>query len=360
LKKYGILGLKIGISLAIIAFLVNRAMQHQAFSDLRDQPKRWEFLVLATLACTSAVLLTFVRWYYLVRALELPFRFKEALRLGFLGYLFNLAPMGIVGGDLLKAVMLARQQQDRRAQAVATVAVDRLIGLYVLFLVAAVAILATGLQNSADANVRFACQATLGLTALGAVGIAMLFIPGVTNGRVTTFLSELPRVGHVLGSLIDAVRMYRRKVHVLLVAGLMSAGVHSLFTVGVFLIACGLYPEVLSLSRHFVVMPISASMGVIPLPLGPFEAVLEFFYFQMGMPEGQGLIVALGYRLITLLIAGVGICYYWGSRRELAEVIEEAEHEGQPDATAGPDAAVSVTLPPATTEAVLETPRPVA
>ena len=52
------------------------------------------------------MLLTFIRWYYLVRALDLPFTLREALRLGFLGYLFNLMPMGIVGGDLLKAVML--------------------------------------------------------------------------------------------------------------------------------------------------------------------------------------------------------------------------------------------------------------
>ncbi len=41
--------------------------------------------------------------------------------------------------------MLARQQHSRRAQAVATVVVDRLIGLYILFVVAAVAIVAVGL-----------------------------------------------------------------------------------------------------------------------------------------------------------------------------------------------------------------------
>ena len=42
---------------------------------------------------------------------------------------------------------------------------------------------------------------------------------------------------------------------------------------------------------------------------------------------GQGLVVALVYRLITLLIAALGVFYYLGNRREMAEVIHEAEHE---------------------------------
>ena len=61
----------------------------------------------------------------------------DAMRIGFIGYLFNLAPMGIVGGDLLKAWMLAREKPGNRAKALASVVVDRIIGLYVLFLVAA-------------------------------------------------------------------------------------------------------------------------------------------------------------------------------------------------------------------------------
>ena len=39
--------------------------------------------------------------------------------------------VGIVGGDVLKAYMLARHAPDRKAEAVATVFVDRIIGLEV-------------------------------------------------------------------------------------------------------------------------------------------------------------------------------------------------------------------------------------
>ena len=79
--------------------------------------------------------MTFVRWYLLVRALQLQFRLVDAFRLGFLGYLFNFVVVGSVGGDLFKAIFIAREQPGRRAEAVATVLVDRIVGVYALVLV---------------------------------------------------------------------------------------------------------------------------------------------------------------------------------------------------------------------------------
>ena len=77
-------------------------------------------------------------------------------------------------------------------------------------------------------------------------------------------------------------------------------------------------------------IPVSNVAGVLPLPAGPFEAVLDLLYTVVpvqGTPvtPGQGLVVALAYRIITLLIAAFGIPYYLGNRREMAEVMHEAE-----------------------------------
>src|SRR4051794_26106476 len=43
-------------------------------------------LAAAGLICTASVLLTFIRWYVLVRAQGLPFTVAGALRLGMFGY----------------------------------------------------------------------------------------------------------------------------------------------------------------------------------------------------------------------------------------------------------------------------------
>src|SRR6202023_4279934 len=86
------------------------------------------FLILAGLVALTSVLVTFVRWYILVRAQDLPFTLPSALRLGMIGYYLSTFLPGAVGGDIIKAAFIAREQ-SRRTVAVTTVIVDRVIGL---------------------------------------------------------------------------------------------------------------------------------------------------------------------------------------------------------------------------------------
>ncbi len=135
MKKILLTLLKLSISVGIIAYLVWKATRTRGpgnvdvFTNLVDEPKDWWMLFWAWAFSAAAVVLTFIRWWYLVRALDIPCRFRDAIRISFWGFLFNLAPLGIVGGDLVKAVMLAHEHRQYRAKAVASVLFDRVIGL---------------------------------------------------------------------------------------------------------------------------------------------------------------------------------------------------------------------------------------
>lgn len=324
---------KYGVSFAIVAYLVYDAQRDKTFATIRDSPKDWRLFALAWAACMAAACLTFVRWFYLVRALALPFRMSDAFRLGFLGYLLNFVSLGNVGGDLFKAVFIAREQKGKRAEAVATVVVDRVIGLYVLFVVAAAAILVTGLLGSDIEEVRVISRVTILCTVLGAVFIGALLIPGVTQGRMSALLSGLPRVGYIFGRLLGAIRMYRARLGVIALACAISVVVHILNTVGIYLVARGLPGDVPSLGMHFIIVSLGMVAGALPLPLsgfGAFEGALDFLYRAVTggaeTPRAQGLVVAFGYRAITIVIALVGVCFYLRSRRDVAAALEEAEH----------------------------------
>lgn len=332
MKKLLITFLKLGVSVAIIAFLVYRASRGDVFANLRDEPKQWDVLALAWLCCAVAVLITFVRWWYLVRALDVPCRFNDAIRISFWGYLFNLMPLGIVGGDLVKTLMLGHEQPRYRAKALASVLVDRVIGLYVLFLVCTVAILLTGFLRIGLGSYWWICPAMFAVTLVSTIGLAFVLGPERMVSRAIATAARIPRVGCHLESLIHAVRMYRRRPRVLILAALSTVAVHSLFSVGCYLIACGLqgnHRNHPALGQHFVVFPLSAALQVIPIPLGPTESALDFLYASVPPPigNGPGLVVALAYRLIMLLIALLGLFYYLANRREMAEVIHEAEQE---------------------------------
>jgi hypothetical protein len=68
---------------------------------------------------------------------------------------------------------------------------------------------------------------------------------------------------------------------------------------------------------------------------GPFEFVLDRLYADIPLPgdgnltSGPGFVVALGYRVITILIAAVGLCYYLAARREVAAVMRGAGEDTQ-------------------------------
>ena len=141
MKKILITLLKIAGSLGILVYLFWDATHKDVagqniFMSMLQQPKRWDLLAAAVMINVVAILITLIRWWYLVRAVGIDFSLKDALRRT-LGYLFNLAPMGIVGGDLLKAVLLSREKPGNKAKAAASVVVrPGTVGLYVLFLVA--------------------------------------------------------------------------------------------------------------------------------------------------------------------------------------------------------------------------------
>jgi hypothetical protein len=249
---------KIGLSLAIVAYLVWDATKTKGdvnvFANLVEQSKNWGLLAAAWLALTAATLLTFVRWCFLARALGVPCRISSVIRIGFWGLLFNLAPLGVVGGDLVKAAMLAREQPGQRANVVASVLVDRVIGLYILFVFATAAILLTGFWRASVGNIRLICDAVCMFSAVGALGISLVLLPFAVADRGIQALARIPRIGPMIESLLRAVRMYRHRLLVLVVCSLISVCVHALSATGCYLIARGLPGDVLPLSDHFVII----------------------------------------------------------------------------------------------------------
>jgi uncharacterized protein (TIRG00374 family) len=340
LKKIAITLVKYGISLAILAWLFWKASHDDAFADLYEQPKNWWLLGAGLLVCLAAVTSTIVRWWLLVRALHMPFKLSEALRLGFVGFLFNFLTLGVLGGDLVKAIFLARKQPGRRTEAIASIVIDRIIGLYALFVLASIAILCVDWTtlNVRDpqqlAAVRMLCWATLGVTIACTVGIMVVALPSFGRSPLYEWLHDLPKVGGTLQRVTTAVRIYRDRPTLMCLVALSSLGTHALFVISVYLIARGLPGEVPSLALHFVIVNIANVANTLPLPggIGGFEYVLDFMYRGLSsasVAKSQGFVVALGYRIATLVVAMIGVAYYLTSRQEMQALLQQAEREEQ-------------------------------
>jgi uncharacterized membrane protein YbhN (UPF0104 family) len=321
------------VPLAIVAYLVDDVRRQAGFEQIWYGASNWTWLALALFIFLAAQLLTIARWYWLVRALGLPFRWNDAVRLGFLGYLLTFVSLGAVGGDLLKALFVAREQPGRRVEAFATVLVDRVLGLYSLLLLAAGAILLNGpLWSTAPAAMSVLGQAVLCITAVATMSVPLMLVmgnSGVRSPRLLPWTESFPKVAAGLRPLSAALIAYRRDPRTVvtsIVVGLLSQG---LLAGCMWAIASGLVPDAPSIGEHLMIMPLAMLTTMLPLPgygLGAFEFAVEFLYRHIGQaPAGAGLLVALGFRLVMIAMAVVSAVIYAANRREVGDVLRESE-----------------------------------
>jgi uncharacterized membrane protein YbhN (UPF0104 family) len=299
----------------------------------------------------------FYRWYLLVRALDLPFTFRNAVRLGLVGLFYNTFLPGSVGGDLVKAYFIAKDTPGRRASAVATVIADRLVGLFGLLLFGAV----VGGGCWAAGNEKIAANPTLQTIVLVCVGLTLAAVVGyvglglLPEDRAKRFgdrLHGVRRVGPTLAELWYTVRAYRRRPGTVATVVAMSAVVHTGF-VTMYHLATRVFPPadlslLGTLPEHFVIAPIGFIVqAIIPVPggLGAGELTFGGLYRLIRGPEGEavGLAGRLTLRLIEWTIGLIGYVAYLRMRTELpvAEAEAAAEEadpfEEQPaDASKGP------------------------
>ncbi|QEG01829.1 hypothetical protein Mal15_59100 [Stieleria maiorica] len=324
---------KIAIPLGIIAFLLYR-IEPQQWDELAQHDKNYPLLLGALAVAVAAVSLSFARWCLLVRCQGIELTVLEAFRLGAICFLLNFVSAGSVGGDLFKAIFLAKRRPGRRVQAVASVLVDRGVGLYGLLLLASVAFLFQQGGGASSAGGEEMHQLKLGTAVLVGVGTAVL-AGLVFGGRVVDRLvhwgETLPLVGGIVHRIGPPLRMFHDHPVAFGISILMSIGVHAMLTLSLYLIACGLYPSIPSLGEHFIIVPIGMLASALPLTpagIGVFEAAIEWLYHLIPAEptNASGTLIALVFEMVKVLIAILGTVFYWTASAEERESLEEAEH----------------------------------
>lgn len=319
---------KLTLAVGILAYLFYSLRGEAVFERLIREPKHWGRLAIAQLLVLVALSLNYVRWFLLVRALGLDFRMGDAFRLGSVGLLLSQVSFGSVGGDLFKAVFIAREQPGKRTEAVASVVIDRVVGLYAMLLVASLGIAIVGDVGSTGALLRTLAGFIFGLAVAGTLGVGLLMVPAVTGRAMRRWLHNVPAVGHTLARLLDAAAAYRDRRGTLFAAIGLACCTHMLLVLAIWSVGRGLPVKAPSLPETFLVGPLSLCAGAIPLTpggLGTFEAAMDRLYVAVGSQPGDGLLVAITYRVMMYVLAAIGAVYYLSARKKVSEAIHEAE-----------------------------------
>jgi uncharacterized membrane protein YbhN (UPF0104 family) len=324
----------VGVALALLSWTVynNRAAIQEVFSRKPDGIR----FAIALMIYLVAMLLTFVRWWILVKAQGLEFHLRDAFRLGFIGNVFNLVIPGAIGGDFVKAAFLIKEHA-RRTQAIASMVIDRLVGLLGLFVLAGVAGLLT--WSTADRPIRTLIIVVWCAVAAGILLLAVVFRGGMRS-QLRGWTAHKPKLHQVvldIGAMADA---YRCQIPTVAGSIIASALIHSLFVCAFTLVDQALFPDTApGWLEHYLMVPLALFTTVIPLPFGALGLSEQFsrgFFNMVGYANGD--IAMLGFRVIMYAAGAISLAVYLLHSREVQSLRELEKNVVQSDPETVPDA----------------------
>jgi len=293
----------------------------RVFSEVRPQG-----LLVALGLIMAGVFICSTRWWLLLGAAGVRVRWYDAVRLTSLGLFFNIVVPGLTGGDLIKAVLVAKENPGRRTAAVVSVFVDRLLGLFTLLAMGAAVILAVGGE--------FAEVRTTVLLCVGGVLLGALAYTNTALRRLLGFdalVARLP-MGAAIRQLDEAVLIYSRHKLLMLATFLISVGNHLMVIGAILSLGRAFGDQLLDFLDYVIVVSVGNTISALPIAPGGWgvgEAIYAYLYTRLGAGATLGVATSVGYRLCSMAIGLLGGLFLLlpGARGDRAR-IEELRHPG--------------------------------
>jgi glycosyltransferase 2 family protein len=306
---------KVGVSLALLAYLLSTT----DLGALTRRVRSGDPLLLAgALALyTLTLALATWRWRLLLRAqgYHAPMAHLSASYL--VATFFNNFLPSNVGGDVIRVRDSSRLTGSTTAS-LAVVAIDRILGLGALYLLAVIAYVFGG------ATVRDLAGALPALVALGIV-FAVLGYVYVTPGIVRRLMSisrldAFPWIRERFEVAQSAVHVYRERIAMVWLAFSASVALQALVVCYYYLVARSLRIP-LALSACFLVVPLCTLVQTVPVSFngwGIRESIYILYFHQLGLTRDSALAFSLvGAGLIVILSLSGAVV--WSSRAAPAE-----------------------------------------
>ena len=274
------------VSAVVLGLLLRWAGTHEVARTLRGTDPAWFLPAVAVSVATVPVMA--LRWQMLLRAKSVEVPLGWLTRTYFVALFAGQFLPAAIGGDAVRVVELGRRTGDA-PEAVASVLIDRLIGLVSLVVLAVVAVLVSGAGRRPGV---LAAEAAFGVAA--AAVLALLFSSGL-RGAVARWLE--PRAAGrrlALGQrFYDALHAYRDHRATLVSVGLLALAVQVARVGVIWMLAQALGLNVPD-SVVLLAGPVVFAALVLPVSLngiGVREAVFVYFlHGHAGRPQA----IALG------------------------------------------------------------------
>ena len=293
----------------------------------------WWFLP-GIAALGGALLLQTQRWMILLRVQDISITFWRALRIMLSGMFFNLFLLGSTGGDVIKIFFIMREAPDKKAGALLSVFIDRVVGVLALATVSAVVILARWSELWSSARMGVLTVALILGGSLGFIAAAWL----VDRLNLTSKLPHWLPMHAKITEAAAAFSQYAKAGGAVGQAFLLSIPAH-LMVFSTFYFAARAFSAGLSLIGVFCVMPVVSTVTALPISLGGAGVREGLFITLLGAlyrtPKEIAMSISISGFLMVVFWSLVGGLVYLlyrsnspgaASLSEMEKTVEEEEH----------------------------------
>lgn len=288
---------RLAIASALVGYLLWRSDPQDVWHALAHASTAPLLVAIALVLLDRAVMA--YRWFVLLRPLEgqnLP-PFGTILRIFFVSTFVGTFLPASVGGDVVRAYSLSNHGVPK-ADSMASVFVDRMLGVLSVLLMALVGI-ALARDLAADRSVVLA----LGFTAAVCTVAAVLIFSETADSMAERAIAQLPWAGarHVLGSLFAAIRRYAAHHGALANVLVGSLAVQVLRVIQAYYLGVAL-GVAQPLITYFAFIPLILLIMFLPITangIGTSQAAFVWLFSKVGTPPAEAfalsvLFVALG------------------------------------------------------------------
>jgi uncharacterized protein (TIRG00374 family) len=225
------------------------------------------------------------RWRMVLRVHGLDLPLGRAAEISFVAHFFNSFLLGSTGGDLLKAYYAARETRHKKTEAVVTVVVDRLLGLFAMLLFACLMMVPNLPLLRAHKLLAALAGFILLMTAGCGLVIALSFWGGLSRlwPQSREWLRKLPK-GDLLEQCVDACREFGRHHAFILRATGVSMLLNLVCVFQFWAIAGGLGLNIPP-AALFVIVPMIICVSALPITPSGLGVRENLYVLMLAVPE---------------------------------------------------------------------------
>jgi hypothetical protein len=321
-----VFAIKVVVAAALIGWLVRSGALD--FGALRILFRKPLLLALDLAVFSGGIVIATLRWRALLSIADVEVPLKRLFLLQLTAQFFNIVIPGNVGGDVVKALYVARDaDKSKRTSILLIVFVERVIGLAGLVVMATLITALRGRVLWGDPLLR-PLATTVALLGAGLVlgAVAFMVLMRVAGERMESWTSGTTAIAKLLNQLVAAFRLFSHGPSKLVVALVLSMAGHA-FAMALFTalthaisgqdVAYSAVATVFPLGLLTLVLPVS------PAGLGVGHVAFDRLFSAIGLRGGATIYNV--YLLGQIVPCFVGVVPYLSLRRHPQPTLEETD-----------------------------------